>query len=359
MSFLDIKNVKIAGFSTALPKRTLTSQGFLEAAGHAETAETFIRQVGIVERRESKTLTASDLSYEAGERLIADLGWAKDSIDAVLMVTISPDYILPINACILQDRLGLSKECYAQDVSMGCSGWVYALSVVAALMENGNVKRALMFSGESRKHWGEGNNEMLFGNAVCATALEYEPGHEGFKFQFGTDGGGYDAVIMPHSGMRREEYTPEDIKRFEDPEFQRSYDGAMKNLDVFAFSITRVPASINALAERHGFDYHDCDYLVLHQANKSINERIVRKLKMDPEKAITSIPYLGNTLAASIPVTIATQLRGKIENKKTKFLCCGFGVGLSWGTVTFTTENIVISETVEVEEDKFKDVKWV
>ncbi len=123
----------------------------------------------------------------------------------------------------------------------------------------------------------------------------------------------------------------------------------MKGMDVFAFGITSGPKSIKRLGEHFGFDYQECDYCVLHQANLLMNEKIRTKLKLPEEKVPYCLQDFGNTASASIPLTIVSQLQGKIENRKTDFIACGFGVGLSWGAVHFKTENIVVSPLVEVE----------
>ena len=128
-------------------------------------------------------------------------------------------------------------------------------------------------------------------------------------------------------------------------------------MDVFSFGITTAPKSIKRLAEHFGFDYFDMDYYIFHQANMKMNNRIVQKLKLDPDKVPSCMYEFGNTSSASIPLTIVTQLKNKCEYKPTKFLCCGFGVGLSWGTVFFETENIIISDLVEV--DEMEDREWV
>ena len=357
MAFLDIKNVRIAGMSTAVPKKVVHNNDALKESD--ENISKYIEQIGIIERRESLKLTVSDLQVMSAERMLADLGWEKDSVDAILCVSLTPDYPLPVNACLIQDRLGLSKECYAQDISLGCSGWVYGLSALSALMRDGNVKRGLLLTGDGRMTWGEGRNALQFGHAGCVTALEYAPDNEGFKFNFGTDGSGFDAVIMPQSGMRKMEYDEELIKRFDDPFMQHSMEAEMNEKEFLSFCVNAVPKSINELCEHYGIDYKKCDYLVLHQANKIINQHIAEKMSVAPEKAISSFEHFGNTLSASIPITITTQLKGKIEGKPTNFICCGFGVGLSWGTVSFSTKDIVISDLVEVDDNQFENLTWV
>jgi 3-oxoacyl-[acyl-carrier-protein] synthase-3 len=122
----------------------------------------------------------------------------------------------------------------------------------------------------------------------------------------------------------------------------------MNGMDVFSFAITTAPKSIKKTLEHFGESIDDIDYCVLHQANMQIDEVIRKKLKLSVEKMPYSLHQFGNTSSASIPITINTQLRGMIELKPTKLICCGFGVGLSWGTVLLTTHNIVLSELVEI-----------
>ena len=145
MAFLEFKNVRIAGISAGVPQFVASNLHPLNDDGISSeySPEAFVETTGVLERRLSDSLTTSDLCYAAAERLIADLGWERNEIEALVFVSQTADYILPATACILQDRLGLSKECYAEDVALGCSGWVYGLSNVASLLTNGSVKKAL------------------------------------------------------------------------------------------------------------------------------------------------------------------------------------------------------------------------
>jgi len=283
--------------------------------------------------------------------LIAELEWDKNEIEALIFVSQTADYVLPATACILQDRLGLSKECYAEDVALGCSGWVYGLSNVAALVTTGSVKKALLLVGDAKKR-SKMNRDPLFGDAGTATAIEYAEGANAFQFHFGTDGSGYDAILLPDGGARNQ-VTPQsfELKEYEG-KMMHSLQTHMKGMDVFSFGITTAPKSIKKLAEHFGFDYLDYDYYIFHQANMKMNNQIVKKLKLDPEKVPSCMYRFGNTSSASIPLTIVGELNGKFENKPTKFICCGFGVGLSWGTVAFETKDIVISKIVNVKDEE-------
>lgn len=343
--FFNFKNLKISGIAVGVPKNIVKSEDLNLSADYDAAA--FIETTGIRERRYSNDFTTSDLCYAAAEKLIADLGWEKSDIDILIFVSQNADYILPATACILQDRLGLKKECYAEDIALGCSGWVYGLSTIAGLMSGGDAKKALLLAGDAKRR-AEYELDTLMGFSGTATAIEYEVGAEGFKFHIGTDGSGYQSIIIPDGGARNMTTEKSFIKEDVNGNMINRLTPRMDGMDVFSFAITVPPKSIKMLAEKYGFDYHEADYFVFHQGNVIMLNKIIKKLKVDPEKMPLSLPYFGNTSSASIPITIATQLKGKIEHKHTKFIGCGFGVGLSWGTVAFETENIVISDLVEL-----------
>lgn len=353
MAFLEVRNVSIKGISAGVPRRVIDNIKNFNNYSQEYTAEAFVESTGVKERR-IDNLTTSDLCVPAAEQLIADLRWDKKEIDAVVFVSQTHDYLLPATACIIQERLGLSKECYAIDLSLGCSGWVYGLSVVSSLLQNGCFKKALLLAGEAKRR--VQYDEPLFGYAGTATALEYEENAESIKFHFGTDGNGYDAIIIPDGGSRNQ-FTEKSLEMedFNGRKINRLY-SRMKGMDVFAFGISTVPKSVKQLSERYDFDYHNADFYVLHQANMKMNNMIAKKLKLDPEKVPTCLEYFGNTSSASVPLDIVTQLADKVDGHR-EFICCGFGVGLSWGTVAFGTDNLMLSKLVEVEVDK--EAKWV
>lgn len=349
MAFFEFKNVRLAGISAGVPANiSVNDANAIQSTDYG--AEDFVNTTGVKQRRTSPTLTTSDLCYEAAEKLISDLGWDKSEIEVLVFVSQTADYILPATACILQDRLGLSKECYTADVALGCSGWVYGLSNVVSLLSSGSVKKALLLVGDAKGRAKGQKRDPLFGSAGTVTALEFREGAAGFQFHFGTDGSGFDAIIIPDGGSR----NPVSEKSFELEDFEgkqvHRLQTRMKGMDVFAFGISIPPKSIKKLAEHYGFNYLEADYYVFHQANLKMNEKIRTKLKLDAEKVPYSLWNFGNTNGASIPVTIVSELKGKIESRPTKFICCGFGVGLSWGTVAFETDNIVISDLVEIED---------
>lgn len=355
MAFLEFKNVRIAGIAAGVPKNVASNlhPSDQDNISHEYTPEDYVKTTGVEERRVSSVLTTSDLSYAAAEQLIKDLGWNKEEIGALIFVSQTPDYILPATACILQDRLGLSKECFAEDVSLGCSGWVYGLSTALGLLGEDRVKKALILCGDAKKRFRVDNllRDPLFGSAGTATAVEYCEGAGNIQFHFGTDGNGFDAIVTPDMGSR----NPVTLDSFKMEEYEGKPSmrlmTRMKGMDVFSFGITTAPKSVKKLAEHYGFDYLDADYFVFHQANMKMNNMIAKKLKLAPEKVPSCMYRFGNTSSASIPLTIVGELQGKCEDGK-QFVCCGFGVGLSWGTIRFVSDNMIVSNLVEVDDDQ-------
>lgn len=346
MALLKTKGVRIAGISACVPKQIVSKAETISSEEY--DASEFIEKTGIKEVRVSDEFTASDLCLAAGERLLADLGWDKTEVEAIFFVSQHPDYILPATSCILQDKMGLSKECFAMDISLGCSGWVYGLNAASSVLAGNGIKKALLMCGDARKR-AQCDFDPLFGFAGTVTALEFT-GDENdvMNFHVGTDGSGYDAIIIPDGGSR----NPASAKSFEmeevDGKMMHRMQTHMKGMDVFSFAISTAPKSIKKLMAEENRTISDYDYIVLHQANTMINEMIRKKIKAESEKVPYSLHEFGNTSMASIPLTIVTQLKGKIEQGSTRFIACGFGVGLSWGTVSFQTNDIVISDLVEL-----------
>lgn len=356
MAYIEVKNVRIAGMSAGVPRFRFDNHKMASLLGYDNEVEAFVASTGVEQRRINPNLTTSDLGLPAAEKLIADLGWEKKSIGALLFVSQTADYILPATACILQDKLGLSRECYATDISLGCSGWVYGLSMAASLISHshgGTMNRALLIAGDSIGR--VPGDHPLFGAAATVTALEYQEGAEGFQFHFGTDGSGYEAIIIPDGGCRNG-ITNKSFENYEfDGHIYNRLQSRMDGMDVFSFGISTAPKTVKRLAEHFGFDYQDCDYFVFHQANKMMNDKIAKKLKLDTDKVPMSMQNFGNTSSASIPLTIVTQLQNKFGEKPQKMLCCGFGVGLSWGTVAYEQATCVIPDLVEVGSDELQD----
>lgn len=184
MAYLKINNVKVSGISACVPKTKLINDNL-----------DFIKTTGIKEHRQSsKEVCSSTLCQAAAEKLISELGWSRDEIDALVFVSQTPDYkSVPATSCLLQDKLALSKECYTLDISLGCSGWVYGMSVIASLMQSGGIKKGLLLAGDTPLKFCSPDDKStfpLFGDAGTVTALEYSESSSPMYFGLNSDGGG-------------------------------------------------------------------------------------------------------------------------------------------------------------------------
>lgn len=343
MAFLKFNNSRIVGMGAGVPKHIEPTVSTTDKYA----AEEYMQTTGILEKRFSNDFTTSDLCLAAAERLISDLGWEKSDIDGLIFVSQTPDYILPATSCVLHGKLGLKKSCMSLDISLGCSGWVYGLSLALSLLETGYLRKVILMAGDARKHADE-EPDQLFGYAGTVTALEYAQNSAPIMMELGSDGTGFDAIIRPGGGTRNP-FTEQSLilEECEDGRKRHALQTRMKGMDVFAFGITTAPKSIKQLGKQFGFDYMNYDYFVFHQANRMMNETIRKKLKIEEGKVPYSMTYFGNTSSASIPVTIVTQLKDKLAGHK-KIIGCAFGVGLSWGSVAFECDDLLISHLVEL-----------
>ncbi len=346
MAFLEIPNARISGVAAAVPREVeenVTYPLFQEGE-----AEKFIASTGVCRRHVSQKYLSSDLCYAAAQQLLCDLGWEANTIDGLVFVTQGQDYILPATSCILQQRLGLSEECATLDVSLGCSGWVYGLSVAAGWLQAGS-KRVLLLCGDTSHATSREDKSAwpLFGEAGTATAVEFDENASSLKFHLATDGSGYDAIIIPDGGFRNpfsaDSLIPQEIS----PGITRApINTVLDGMNVFAFGISKPPQSVKKLCERFSLSLEEVDYALFHQANKFLNEKIRKKLKLPEEKVPYCLDEFGNTSSASIPLLMVTRLREQLKTRPCYCLGGGFGVGLSWGTVAFHTDCPMISELV-------------
>jgi len=267
--------------------------------------------------------TAVDLAFKAGSSLLADRADAKDS-DLLILVTQSPDYVLPTSACILQDRLGLSKDCMAFDVNLGCSGFVSALSIAGGQIESGAAHKAIILCADTYLKYIDKNDRTcrpIFSDGAAAVLLERSDSDCVGPFVFGTDGAGFDRLIVKRGGARNP--------------FSAADPGPstleMHGSDVFMFTMNVVPSCVHKLLGRSGLSLADIDLFVFHQASKLVIDTLVRRLALDKSKVFTNYETVGNTVSATIPIALKDAAsQGRLREGNTVMLV-GFGVGLSWG----------------------------
>lgn len=350
MAFISIDNVKIKGLSACVPS-TIEENANLKLFKAGE-AERIISSTGIARKRVVETgVTTSDLCVKAAEKLITDLGWDRGTIDCLVFVSSSRDYITPPTSCILQDRLQLKEECYAIDIPCGCPGWLYGLNVISSLLSHGDMKRGLLLVGDTSTTLNSPKDKEtrpLFGDAGTVTALEFTPGAEQLNFMFATDGKSYDAIITRDGGSRNP-VTEESLKEIEyGPNIvRRGVDCKIDGMAVFIFGLSKVPSCVKALMEHYNIIDEEVDLYLFHQANRYMNEKIRKKLKIDERKVPYSLTDFGNTSCASIPLTAVTQSRQLLIEKDNTIIACAFGVGLSWGSCKLNIDKIVCPELIE------------
>ena len=349
MAFLEIKNVRIAGIAACVPPKVeenIDLPVFIPGEAEKVIAQTGIERKHLVD----EGVVLSDLCARAGEVLLEKLCWEKESVEALCLVSLSPDYPEPPTAYIIQNKLGLSEGCYIVDINQGCPGWVLGLSSLGSVVGQGTIKRALLFTGDLPfTHNSPLDKEVrpIFGDGCSVTALEYDETAESLQFHFGARGKDFDAIIREFGGtvhpitedsLRFVEYGT-NIKR-------RGIDGKMKGMDVFVFGITQVPKSLKELCEHFNLDLQSMDKYLFHQANKYMVDKIRKKMKIDEAKVPFSMKDYGNTASASIPLTLVTQCQKEYSSKRMESIACAFGTGLSWCSVHFVTDRIVCPEII-------------
>ena len=297
--------------------------------------KSFIKKTGIAGKHKcGLDQTAADFSYTAAMQMETAGRYTPDEIGVLINVTQNPDYRTPSTALVLHKRLGLNKNCIAFDVNLGCSGFVYGVSIAAGLLKNSDAKKALVLVGDTlartRKGLGidqrSSNTTLLFGDASSAILLEKEEGTS-IKTALMSDGTGHKALSTPYNAWKHP-VGPESIPS--------------DDIAVFNFTINEVPALIHDYLEKIGAEINNYDDLVLHQANMMIIKNIAKRVGMPMEKVPVSLDRFGNTSGASVPLTIVDKYGSCAEGREVKMLTSGYGVGLSWGVmeVTINTDDI-------------------
>ncbi len=321
------ENVEIKGIVSAVPKNKVNNFDLTNLFEKEELEKT-IKLTGVKSRHiATEQICTSDLCVAAAKNLLDDIIWAPETIDCLIFVSQTPDYILPATSCSIHQRLNLSKNCATFDVNLGCSGYVYGLWIASNLMRNSEIKRCLLLVGDTINRTvypKDKATSLLFGDAGSATALEQSHNSESLYFVLGTDGYGANNLIIQGGGFRKPYYL--------------EYDEAKKHLymngeEIFNFTIQVVPGMIEDLLKYAQLDRENVDYFVLHQANEFIIKHLAKKAKISIEKVPITLSNFGNTSSASIPLTISSAFSKDLSENKRKLIMSGFGVGYSWASV--------------------------
>ena len=344
MGMSTLNHVRFAGMATCVPKRVFHNIDDAPPAIRRER-ERLTRNIGIYTRRLCPDWqTFSDLAFVATEKLLGELKWDKADIDALIVVTQSPDYPIPATAIILQDRLQLPQSVIAFDVNLGCSAYPFALHLLGCMIAAGTVKKGLVLVGDRS---GE-EKDPLFSDAGTATALEFDASAPPMHFDLNSDGSGHKAIMLPVGGHREPVQISHLVGHRDEGGYWRyGTDLILDGPAVLSFSTQRIPPAVDRLVDHVGISKDDIDYFVFHQANRMINETIRKKLKLPEEKVPSTLHDFGNTSGASLPVTMTVRLGETLAQGKHRLLLSGFGIGLSWGTAIVDIESGVFPALLE------------
>jgi 3-oxoacyl-[acyl-carrier-protein] synthase-3 len=350
MALFNFQGIKIAGIASAVPSEIVKVDSFEKQFGK-ETVEKFQEMTGVKEfRKAGERQTASDLSYVAAKKLIKESKIDTEEVGALIFVSQYRDYMKPSTACVLHKRLELSKDCMAFDVCLGCSAFVYGISILSSFMNNSNINKALLLIGDTgSKSVNEKDRSvtMLFGDAGCAILLEKTTEPQMIQTSLHTDGKGYQSIIVPAGGFRNREASRQEIT-WEDGNVRTLYDTNMNGKKVFTFTIFDVVDSIKEYFEKTQTSVEDYDLFFFHQANRYIHEQISKRLGIPLEKMPISLDRYGNTAGSTIPLLLSDYCGTKSGKKHV--LMCGFGVGLSWGIVSADIDMSVIYPVEETDD---------
>ena len=334
MALFSTHNVSIKGISACVPTFEYNNMDYKWIP--VKERELNIKTVGVEKRRIApKGVTTSDLCFHAAERLLKDIQFKKEDIELLIFIAQARDYFLPATSIILQDRLGLSKKCMAFDVGLGCSGYVYGLSIAAGLLNSFKLKKALLLVGDvSTKgiSYKDKSAFNLFGDAGTATCLEYDENAAPMHFNMYSDGSNFDAVYIPHSGNRRiPDKSSFNLRKFGPGIYRNMTQLVLDGVKVFNFATMEVPPNVNELLAWQNMTVENIDQFVFHQANLLMNEIIRKKIKIPKEKHPYSIQKFGNTSSASIPLTMITQIRQQLIDNKYETFAFRFWSGIIMG----------------------------
>lgn len=353
MPLLSYNSVGITALSACVPRRIINNYEYDLDIWPKEEVRQVVDKVGVFERRFADENTcSSDLCFAAAERLFADNKVDRSEIDLLVFLSQTPDYRMPATSILLQDRLGLPMSTMAFDISLGCSGFISALSIVYGMMQNHGFRKALLLDGETRSKVysrKDRREAFIFGDAGVAALIERDEKFGTSHFSINSDGSRGNLIMILGGGYRNMSSVETLREKVVDEygNIRTDEQGYMNGADVFNFVIVEVPRDIKRLMDVSGEDILSMDYYVFHQANAFINNHIAKKLRLPVEKIPWTIQKYGNTSSVSVPLTIVSELKDKMQGQK-RLMLNAFGVGMAWATAIVPFVDCRISEIVEL-----------
>ena len=308
------------------------------------TAKKIYRKTGINQRHiAAQDETVSDMACNAAKQLFEEYNISPTNVDFVLLCTQSPDYFLPSTSCIIQNRLGILSSAGAFDFNLGCSGYIYGLSIAKGLISAKIANNVLLLTADlytKHIHRFDRSTRTIFGDAATATLITENDIPDIGEFVLGTDGGGYQNLIIPSGGMALQPSEDTSIQTTDESGNVRTKNNLyMNGPEIYAFTLRTVPDLVRSVLQKNALGRDEIDYFVLHQANSFMLESLRDKLDIPAEKFCIDIADTGNTVSSTVPLAIKrSQETGYLSKAytKQKVLVAGFGVGYSWGATVLT-----------------------
>jgi 3-oxoacyl-[acyl-carrier-protein] synthase III len=321
-----------------LPPKIISNKDLAKVFPEFTPAQIF-KKTGVKKRTHTSVdCIGSDMAFHAAQKLFTESDIDKEDIDFLIYVTEGLDYKAPATAVILQDRLGLSMNIGAIDVPLGCSGFTHALGLAKMVISSGQGKDVLLLFGDTPSFVSHPNDfvlRSLFSDAGAAVWVSLSDIPSIGHFVYGSDGSGLKNLFVDQSSTR----NPLDQKWLEsNADAGGMVYGQMKmdGLEVFTFSLQRVPILVNDILKKNKLSFEDIDLFVFHQASNIILKSVQRKLKIPDDRMAYYIEDFGNTVSVSIPIALSESIKEGRIKKGSKVLVAGFGIGYSWsGTVLY------------------------
>lgn len=326
---------EILGIAGYLPEKIVTNDDL--ASLHPDwDMPRIAAKTGIVARHiAAETETAADLAFGAASKLLEQRLVPKEEIDYLIVVTQTPDYLLPSNACQLQSRLKLGSQVAALDLNIGCSGFVGGLHLCTSLIQSGQARNVLLITTDTYSkllHPLDRTVQALFGDGAAATLVSRSRsgGHIG-QFVLGTNGSRAGDLIVPAGGFRQPRSVQTAAQTVDAQGCVRNAESLfMDGQAIFTFALTEIPRSITQLLKKSDLSVQQIDWYVFHQANRFMLENLAAIARIAPDKMVYHLESIGNTVAASIPLALERYLIDQRIQPGQNLILAGFGVGLSW-----------------------------
>jgi len=264
--------------------------------------------------------TSKDIAISACEKLFKN-NVKRSEIDFLIVVTESPEYIAPAMSCDLQNSLNLETSVASFDINLGCSGFVYGLMIADSILCANSYNNGILVCVDTYSKYISPNDRTcrpLFSDAASATLITKSKKKTVGPFILGTDGRGYQDLIVKNSGTKKNINIEQNRLH-------------MNGSAVFMFTMRVVPKAVNDLLKKEDCDIEDIDLFVFHQASKLVIDNIKRLLKLSDEKVYENYQLVGNTVSSSIPIALSQAEDDNKIKKGSTVMLVGFGVGLSWG----------------------------